>query len=196
MNKHSQTPRLIAGLGNPGREYAHSRHNAGFICLDYFAREHKLAFSHRQSQARLAIGEVAGQKIVLAKPQTFMNQSGKAIAGLLQHFDMSPVDLVVIYDDMDLPLGKIRLRPGGSAGGHHGIESIIASLGTQDFARIRVGIGHPEETADSISHVLGDFSREEEQVFAQVVPKVGEAVICLLTEGISAAMSRFNKDVA
>jgi len=190
--------KLIVGLGNPGRTYAHNRHNAGFRCLNYFARLHSIRFDHRQCRARVGIGEVRGEKLLLAKPRTFVNLSGKPVACLVRKHDIPLSDLLVIYDDLDLPLGKIRLRQAGSSGGHKGVNSIISALESKDFPRIRVGIGRPQAEAQSVSedaivnYVLNDFSPQEEAIIKPVIAKVAEAIDCFLTQGIVAAMSKFN----
>lgn len=185
--------KLIVGLGNPGEDYAQTRHNIGFNCLNHIARKHGLSFTRREAHSRLAQGQIGGQEVLLAKPFTFMNRSGAAVAALMRKYQIQPADLVVIYDDMDLPVGKLRLRPSGSAGGHHGMESIIAALGSQDFPRIRVGIGKPI-AEDAISFVLSHFTPEEKESIAQALGRVGEAVEMLLTQGVEAAMNQFNRD--
>jgi PTH1 family peptidyl-tRNA hydrolase len=184
--------RLIVGLGNPGDRYQHTRHNVGFRCIDLMAREWGISLSERRAKAVLGRGNHLGQDVVLAKPRTFMNNSGEGVAYLLTRFGAKPDDLVVVYDEMDLPLGRMRLRPNGSPAGHNGIRSIIGELGTPNFARIRVGIGHPDLRGAQVSHVLNRFSEEEAPEIARVVKQVAEAVDCLLEESITVAMNRFN----
>jgi len=190
--------KLIIGLGNPGRGYANNRHNIGFMCLNHFAKTQGIRFDKKQGQARIGSGEVAGSQVVLAKPQTYMNLSGQSVSRLVKRFNINLSDLLVIHDDLDLPLGKIRIRQGGSSGGHKGINSIIYCLDSQDFLRLRVGIGRPIEDAgevsesDIIAYVLSDLTTEEKQVITQVVPRVSEAILCLLTEGFVAAMNKYN----
>jgi len=190
--------KLIIGLGNPGREYAHNRHNIGFLCLNHFARQHDIRFDRKQGKARTGTGRVDDIEVVLAKPQTFMNRSGQSLSLLLKKFNIALDDLIVIHDDIDLPLGKIRIRRSSSSGGHKGINSIIAELGSQDFIRIRAGIGRPEPAmaeADEdkiIDYVLSDFTPEERQVVSEVVSRVSEAILCVLTEGVEVAMNRYN----
>ena len=188
--------RLIAGLGNPGRSYANNRHNIGFICLRYFARTQGIKFDKKQGLARIGTGTVAGGKVVLARPQTFMNKSGQSVSRLVRKFKVKPQDLLVIHDDLDLPLAKIRISSGSGSGGHKGINSIIAELGTQDFTRIRVGTGRPAKPNptedDIIAYVLSDFTPQERKAVNPVIPKVAEAILCLLTEGLTTAMNRFN----
>ena len=190
--------KLIAGLGNPGRIYAHNRHNIGFMCLRHFARTQGIRFDKKQGQARTGTGEVAGNKLIVARPQTHMNLSGESVIRLVNKFNISLNDLIVIHDDLDLPLGKIRLSQGSSSGGHKGIDSIITHLESQDFTRIKVGIGRPAESsakdkeAEIIDYVLSDFTPEERKTVTQVMPKVSEAILYLLTEGLTAAMNKYN----
>ena len=184
--------KLIVGLGNPGRIFSHSRHNVGFMCVDHMARKWGIKLADRRSRAVLGQGEVGGQRVVLAKPRTFMNHSGEGVVYLLTRFAGIPGDLVVIYDDMDLPLGTIRIRPGGSAAGHNGIKSIISRLATQEFPRVRVGIGGLPEGTQGMDYVLGSFSPAERPVATEAVAIVEQAVACLLLEGIQNAMNRFN----
>ena len=190
--------KLIVGLGNPGRGYANNRHNLGFMCLNHFARTQGIRFDKKQGQARIGSGEVAGSKVILAKPQTYMNRSGQSVSRLIRKFDINPDDLIIIHDDLDLPLGTIRIRRSGGSGGHKGINSIISYLESQDFPRLRIGIGRPATSLaeisenDIIAYVLSDFTPEEKQVITQVIPRASEAILCLLTEGLTAAMNKFN----
>jgi PTH1 family peptidyl-tRNA hydrolase len=190
--------KLIIGLGNPGRLYADNRHNIGFMCLNHFAKTQDIRFDKKQGQTRIGSGEVAGSQVVLAKPQTYMNLSGQSVSRLVKRFNINLSDLLVIHDDLDLPLGKIRIRQGGSSGGHKGIGSIITELGSQDFLRFRVGIGRPITSFaeisenDIITYVLSDFTSEEKQVITKVVSKLSEAVLYLLTEGLVATMNKYN----
>jgi len=190
--------KLIVGLGNPGREHTNNRHNIGFMCLNHFAKQHDIRFDRKQGKARTGTGIIAENEVVLAKPQTFMNRSGESLSLLVKKFNIALNDLLVIHDDLDLPLGKIRIRRNGSSGGHKGINSIIAELGSQAFIHIRVGIGRPEAISSEpdedkiIAYVLSDFSPEEKQTVNQVIPRVSEAILCILTEGLEAAMNKFN----
>jgi len=190
--------KLIVGLGNPGRGYANNRHNLGFMCLNHFARTQGIRFDKKQGQARIGSGEVAGSKVILAKPQTYMNRSGQSVSRLVKKFNINPDDLIIIHDDLDLPLGTIRIRRSGGSGGHKGIDSIISYLESQDFPRLRIGIGRPTTPLveisenDIIAFVLSDFTPEEKQVITQVIPRASEAILCLLTEGLAAAMNKFN----
>jgi PTH1 family peptidyl-tRNA hydrolase len=192
--------KLIVGLGNPGRAYTNNRHNIGFMCLNRFARKHGISFALKQGQARVGEGEVAGTRLILARPQTMMNLSGRSVSLLAKRRQISPEDLIIIHDDLDLPTGKIRIRQGGRSAGHKGIESIIACLGNSDFIRVRVGIGRPDSMGSAatdrdagvINHVLGNFDASENKIIAEVTGKVGEAILCLISEGLTTAMNRYN----
>jgi len=188
--------KLIVGLGNPGPGYANNRHNIGFICLNRFARTHGIKFDKNQGKARTGSGEVGGAQVVLARPQTYMNLSGESVSRLVKKFDVDPGDLIVIHDDLDLPLGKIRIRQDGGSGGHKGVKSIVASLGCTDFLRLRVGIGRPsfpEPSENDIIHfVLNAFTPEEKHIITPVIPQASEALFCLLTEGLTTAMNKYN----
>ncbi|MFH1486773.1 MAG: aminoacyl-tRNA hydrolase [Chloroflexota bacterium] len=194
--------KLIVGLGNPGRAYVHSRHNVGFQCLDHFAKVHQLSFGRRRANSRLATGNINGHQVLLAKPQTFMNRSGTSVGSLVRYLHLPLKDLLVVYDDLNLPLGKIRIRERGSAGGHNGMKSIIAALGgNQEFPRIRIGIGRPlegEEAAskkavgDMAHYVLSNFGRGEVDSMRNVWATAADAVLCILSDGIAEAMNRYN----
>ena len=187
--------KLIIGLGNPGEEYARNRHNVGFQCLDLFARRHKIEIKERRwrdrsLRARFGAGDIDGTSVVLAKPTTFMNLSGQAASQLIHRFKVTLDDTIVICDDMDLPLGKMRIRPQGGSGGHKGIASIINSLGSDGFTRIRIGIGRPEN--DEVSFVLSNFTAEDRQVIDKAIAQVCDAIDCILSEGTETAMNRYN----
>ncbi len=184
--------KLVIGLGNPGPEYAASRHNLGFMCLNYFARLHGIRLDAKQGMARTGSGTVAGRAVMLARPQTYMNSSGKAVAWLAAKFSLSPADIIVVHDDMDLPTGRLRIRQGGSAAGHRGIASIIQELGSPDFIRLRVGISHPAQSG-TCDYVLSGFTPEEKAVIDRTIPRVSDALLCLLAEGLTAAMNAFNR---
>jgi PTH1 family peptidyl-tRNA hydrolase len=187
----SRVRKLIVGLGNPGVQYAQSRHNVGFLALDRFAEPHHLTFSRRRFNALLAEGAIQDQRVLLAKPQTFMNLSGNAVGRLISFYRIPFRDIIVVYDDLDLPLGRMRLRERGSAGGHHGMESIIAAVGHGDFARLRIGIGRPPSRED-VEHVLGTFTRAEESIVKEVLARAVEALDVWLIAGLENAMNRFN----
>lgn len=188
--------KLIVGLGNPGRGYANNRHNLGFMCLNEFARQHGIRFDKKQGLARTGRGDVAGQEVILARPQTFMNHSGQSVGQLAKKCKIMSEDILVIHDDLDLPVGKIRLRRGGGAGGHKGIKSITNELGSPDFNRLRIGIGRPDfsesNEADIIDYVLSNFTAEEKRIIERVLPVASEAILYLLTEGITATMNKYN----
>ena len=184
--------RIIVGLGNPGSQYARSRHNVGFWCVDRVAIQNSIKLSRRHRSALIGEGFIEGHRAVLAKPRTFVNRSGQAVAYLLTRYGVSRDELLIIHDDMDLPLGRIRMRPSGSAGGHRGVKSVIEEAGTQDFARLRIGIGRPPLGSDEVEYVLGAMSEDETAAMDDIVERAAQSVACLLAEGITAAMNRFN----
>lgn len=183
--------RLVVGLGNPGRQYARSRHNVGFRCLDLVAERLGAKFSRRAFNAYLAMAQRGGAKVLLAKPQTFMNLSGESVGRIAHYYGLAPERLLVIYDDMDLPLGRIRIRESGSSGGHKGMQSIIHALGTDAFPRLRIGIGR-SAIVEGASYVLGRFAPEEEGALVEVLRRAADAVEVILTEGPAVAMNRYN----
>jgi PTH1 family peptidyl-tRNA hydrolase len=188
----AECPYLIVGLGNPGPEYADNRHNIGFQCVDRLARAYRVKLDRRKRQnALVGKGELEGHPLILAKPLTFMNESGQAVQRVSHWYRVPAERILLIHDDLDLPVGRIRLRPGGSSGGHKGVLSTIEALGTRDFARLRIGIGRPEwgEPAD---YVLNDFGPEQEEVMDTVRDWVVDLVPLLLEEGIEEAMNVFN----
>lgn len=185
--------KLIVGLGNPGTGYARSRHNVGFRCVDRFAQDRGLAFTRKKPDYQMAEGDVVGEKVLLLKPRTFMNESGRAVGPVTRFYHIPLTDIMVVYDDLDLPLGKLRIRSGGSSAGHRGVQSIIGVLGSDAFPRLRVGVGRPEESGrDAVGHVLGDFSAAEEKVIAEAVARVSEALLAVIQDGLDKAMTRFN----
>jgi len=190
--------KLIVGLGNPGRIYAHNRHNVGFRCLNYFAMRHSIRFDHRQCRARVGIGKIGSERLLLARPGTSMNLGGRSVACLVNKHKIPLSDLLIIYDDLDLPPGKIRLRQSGSSAGHKGMNSIISALGSEAFPRIRVGIGRPEAGEESmredavINYVLSDSCPQEETIIKPVIARVAEAIDFFISKGIEAAMGKFN----
>lgn len=184
---------LIIGLGNPGREYAGNRHNVGFHVVDRLAAHHRLSFTRRQANARVADGLIAGRRAILAKPQTFMNLSGRPVAALVRFYQIELENLLVVFDDLDLPLGTLRLRPEGGAGGHNGMRSIIEQLGAQGFPRLRIGIDRPPGRMDPADYVLQNFSRDEHAVMVEVYPRAMAAIVTWLTRGLAPAMNEFNR---
>lgn len=185
---------MVVGLGNPGAEYADTRHNAGFILADALADRWHLAF-RRAPQARVASGTVAGQPLALVKPHTYMNDSGTALVPWLAHPEFDPArDLLILVDDGALPLGTFRLRAKGSSGGHNGLESVEAALGSRVYSRLRIGIGPiPPDVTDLADWVLVPFQHAEAKALAELLPAMEDAVECWLAEGIEPAMNRFNK---
>lgn len=199
--KKNLSYRLIVGLGNPGERYARNRHNIGFMCLDNYAQKYGIRINKKQAVSRIGTGEILGCDVILAKPETFMNRSGLAVSRLRQKHQVRRENIIVVHDDLDLPPGRIRIRPVGSSAGHKGITSVIDHLGRNDFTRIRVGIGRPAGTngsagvadPDIVTYVLGDLTPEEEETFREVIPRVGEAIDLILTEGLQAAMNKYNQ---
>lgn len=188
---------MIVGLGNPGRRYARNRHNVGFQCIERLARAHQLAFDKRSRRGRLALGQIRGRPVVLLKPRTFMNESGRAVTPVARFYRVPPERMLVIYDDLDLPQGAVRLRSQGGSGGHKGMRSIITRLsGRQDFPRVRVGIGRPPGRMDPAAYVLRNFGDDERLLMNEVYDWVVRAVECWLVEGIDVAMTKFNKNLA
>ncbi|MEZ0396392.1 MAG: aminoacyl-tRNA hydrolase [Anaerolineales bacterium] len=183
---------LIVGLGNPGREYRQTRHNVGFMLLDRLAVKLDVRFTRLQAKALVADGWYQGRKILLAKPQTFMNLSGQAVQGLMRFYKLPLDHLLVAHDHLDLPFGVLRLRPDGGAGGQRGMESILERLGSDDFPRLRLGIGRPPGQMDPADYVLQDFSAAEQTVLSEMLNRAAEAVLTWVTDGLEAAMNRFN----
>ena len=190
--------RLVVGLGNPGRKYAGTRHNAGYMAVDELARQWKTEWAREKKfDAQIAKAERRGQRVILCKPETFMNASGEAVRAVADFYKAPTSRLLVVIDDADLPLGEIRLRTRGSSGGHHGLESIEQHLGTREFARLRIGIGRGQTVVREITgHVLAEFSRAERELMDKVLGRVCEQIECWIDEGISRAMNRFNGVIA
>jgi PTH1 family peptidyl-tRNA hydrolase len=185
---------LIAGLGNPGRRYQASRHNIGFLVLDRLAAVSGMSFTKRKEDALVCQGELAGSKVLLAKPQTYMNLSGRSVASLARYFAIPHAATLIILDDMDLPLGRLRLRPSGSSGGHRGLESIIERCGTQEIPRLRVGIGRPPGRQTPATFVLQDFASGVQPLLAETLERAEACIRRYLQAGIQAAMTEFNRD--
>lgn len=187
--------KLIVGLGNPGLQYERTRHNVGFRVVDRLAEKWSLKWSERRAHAMLASGTVGIEKIVLAKPLTYMNLSGESVGELARWYKLAPEDILVIYDELDLPTGKVRLRAKGSAAGHNGMRDIIAKLHTSDFPRLRVGIGHPKNSRmQGRDHVLSAASGDEAILLTDGEERAVEAVQTLLAQGVEAAMNAVNAD--
>ena len=183
---------LVVGLGNPGTRYTSTRHNVGFRFIDLMAKKSEIRLNDRRAKAVLGQGRIAGQELVLAKPRTFMNNSGEGVEYLLARFGGRPSELLVVYDEMALPTGRIRLRASRSHAGHNGIRSIISAIHTDGFPRLRIGVGPPLNGGKSVPHVLGKFSKWEEPLIARAVQDAASAVQCMLEESIDVAMNRYN----
>ena len=183
-------PAIIVGLGNPGPKYAPTRHNVGFRCIDVLAERAGISLNDRRKHAALGRGTLGGVPVVLAKPRTFMNASGLAARYLLDRFGTSPDRMLVVVDDLDLPVGKIRLRAAGSSGGHRGLDSISAEARTAAYPRLRIGIGRPD--AGAVAHVLGGFAPAEEDPLAEALERAADAVEAWAEHGVDTAMNRFN----
>ncbi len=186
---------LILGLGNPGKQYARTRHNIGFRALTQFAKSHNFPeFKlEKRFKAEVSTGDIDGEKIILAKPQTFMNLSGEAVRAILDFYKLSPADVVIVYDDVDLPFGELRLRPSGGSGGHNGIKSLIAHLSTEEFARVRIGVGNEFlEKVPTEHFVLTNFSTTEEIEIPKIERKTIDALTELVQNGLESAMNKYN----
>lgn len=183
---------IIVGLGNPGREYEITRHNAGFITVDYLAQKNGIKINKLKYKALIGEGKIAGENVVLAKPQTYMNLSGRSVKDIFEQSCVSTEKLIIIYDDMDLDLGKIRIRVRGSSGTHNGMKSVIYQLQTEEFPRIRIGIGACPAGIDAADYVLNPFSGEEQKIMGEVIRTIEEAVETIIRDGVSAAMNMYN----
>ena len=183
---------LIVGLGNPGTEYAATRHNIGFDMVTFLSDQYNIPLRSREEKALVGKGVIEGKKVILAQPQTYMNLSGESVRALMDYYKLDLDELIVIYDDISLPVGQIRIRMKGSAGGHNGIKSIIQHMGTQEFARIKIGVGGKPEGGDLVKHVLGRFSREQDAMFRDIFALAAEGVQKLLMNDPAAAMNLVN----
>ncbi len=184
--------RVIVGLGNPGREYARTRHNAGFHIVDLLAERHGLKFTKMMNRSIVAVGQIEGAKVVLAKPQTYMNDSGSSVGPIVKFYKAELPDVLVIYDELDIPLAQLRMRPFGGTGGHNGMRSITERLGSQDFPRIRVGIGRPPGRMDPKDYVLQPFNAPELELMAEAYDRAVKGIELWLTLGIDRAMNAVN----
>lgn len=183
---------LIVGLGNPGREYSETRHNVGFMAIDRLCRDLGIKITRMQSRALVGNGNMDEFKVILAKPQTFMNLSGQAIGGLVKFYKVELDDLLVIHDDIDLPLGTLRLRPAGGSAGQKGLESTMDYLGTKDFPRMRIGVGRPPGRMVAKDYVLQNFSAAEKETLQAITGRASDAVRIFIKSGLEAAMNQFN----
>lgn len=184
---------IIVGLGNPSKEYERTRHNAGFSVIDVLADRYDIGVTERKHRAFFGKGLIEGHKVILAKPQTYMNLSGESVRSLVDYYKTEPEELIIIYDDISLAPGQLRIRAKGSAGGHNGIKNIIAHLGTQEFARIKVGIGSKPRNMDLADYVLSRFSKGEQELMDQAYQQAAKAAVAMMTDGLDAAMNHFNK---
>jgi PTH1 family peptidyl-tRNA hydrolase len=184
---------LVAGLGNPGERYAATPHNVGFMVVDRLAARHAIRMTRPECQAHVGHGNIAEKPVILAKPQTFMNLSGVAVKQLLEKYEIPPSDLIVIYDELDLPWGALRIRPGGSAAGHNGAKDVIAKLGTQEFSRIRLGV-HPGSPLESgAGYLLSRMSRQQDKTLDAFIDLAADAAESVIAEGVAMSMTRFNR---
>lgn len=186
---------LIVGLGNPGRNYRNTRHNIGFMVIDQLAKDLECPLSKVQNKAIIGTCKVDGIKVILAKPQTFMNLSGNSISSLLKFYKIDFPQLLLIHDDVDVPFGQIRMRPGGGSAGQKGVESTITQLGSKAFPRLRMGIGQPPGRMDSADYVLQSFDKADENELPEFIERASSAVKCFLTDGLDTAMNRFNPKI-
>lgn len=187
---------LIVGLGNPGKEYQNTRHNIGFDLIDVIARQENISVTEKKHKALIGKGIIAGRKVILAKPQTYMNLSGESVRSLLDYYKADETEeLLVVSDDISLPPGQLRIRKKGSAGGHNGLKNIIAHLGHDSFQRIKMGVGEKPEGYDLADYVLGRFDGTDRKIMDQAALAAADAVRLILTEGADAAMNLYNKKV-
>jgi PTH1 family peptidyl-tRNA hydrolase len=187
--------RLIVGLGNPGPEYQWTPHNLGFLAVDELANRSVIRVERPEGKALVGFGKVAGQDVILAKPQTYMNLSGVSVRDLLERYELGPEDLLVMFDERDLPWGMIRIGERGSPGTHNGAKSVISALGTQEFARLRLGCGPDHPVGDLATYILRPMKKADLEVAAEMVVKAGDAVETILTQSIAAAMNKYNRRV-
>lgn len=183
---------IIAGLGNPTKEYSGTRHNIGFEVIDRLADDCRIDVSMKKHKAICGKGYIGGQKVILCKPQTYMNLSGESIRELADYYKVAPEDIIIIFDDISLEPGQLRIRAKGSAGGHNGIKSIIAHLGTQEFPRVKVGVGEKPKGWDLADYVLSRFGGEDRKVMDEAVKEASSAVMMMITDGVDVAMNKYN----
>lgn len=186
---------LIVGLGNPGREYKDNRHNVGFMLIDRLSVRLNARMSRMQAKSLVASIKYEDDRLILAKPQTYMNLSGQSIQGLARFYKLPLENVIVAHDDLDLPFGAIRIRPGGGAGGQKGIASTIERLGTKEFRRLRIGIGRPPDRMDPAAYVLQDYARTDLPLLSEILDRAADAVLTFVTEGLNTAMNKFNGDI-
>jgi peptidyl-tRNA hydrolase, PTH1 family len=184
---------LVAGLGNPGKEYENTPHNLGFLVVDRLAESNGIRVSRKENLAFVGLGAIKQKRVALAKPQTFMNLSGSSVKGLLERYGLTPDHLLLVYDELDLPWGSLRIKPKGSAAGHNGVKNVIASLGTTEFPRLRVGIRPNHQVEDGARFVLSAFKKAQKQELEETVGRAAEAVESILAEGVEKSMTVFNR---
>ncbi len=185
--------KIIVGLGNPGRKYARTRHNAGFMAVDELVRGVGMELGQEKCRCLLGRGRIGAEHVVIAKPQTYMNESGLAVSALFKEFYASAENLIVIHDEIDLQLGTVRVKSGGGHGGHNGLRSIIENIGTAEFIRVRVGVGRPTQDMDAADYVLSPFLRDEQQAAAEAVARAAEAVTMIIEQGVTKTMNAVNQ---
>lgn len=186
---------LVAGLGNPGEQYAATPHNLGFLVVDVLAARHSMRMSRTECQAVIGQGSIGGKPVLLAKPQTFMNLSGVAIKPLMTKNELEPKDLILVYDELALPWGSLRIRPNGSAAGHNGVQDVIEKIGTQEFPRVRLGVhpGHRLTEGKGADYLLSRFTRRQNETLDELIGLAADATESIIAEGVSMSMTRFNR---
>jgi PTH1 family peptidyl-tRNA hydrolase len=184
---------LVVGLGNPGEEYENTPHNLGFRVIDLLAERNSIRVNRNDSKALMGVGEIAGKPVMLAKPQTFMNLSGTSVEPLMVKHSLTPADLILVYDELDLPCGELKIKPRGSAAGHHGPESVIDRLGTTDFVRVRLGINPGYKLRDGAEYLLSPIKRSEREQAEELVGRGADAVTSIIAEGVEKSMTKFNR---
>lgn len=184
---------LVAGLGNPGEEYEYTPHNLGFLVVDRLAEAHSIRVSRKENDARVGLGSIRGKRVALAKPQTYVNESGRSLKGLLERYELEADHLVVVYDELDLPWGALRIRSQGSAAGHNGMKSVIAHLGTQSFPRVRVGVDRGSQGGRGAGYLLSRLKRSGRQEMEEMADRAAAAVETIIAEGVEKSMAMFNR---
>lgn len=187
--------KIVVGLGNPDKKYEGTRHNIGFVAIDYLARKYNISVDTKKHKGLIGKGMIDGQKVLLVKPQTYMNLSGECLRSIMDFYKLYPEDFIIIYDDINLDVGRIRIRKKGSAGGHNGIKSIISHLGGQDFPRLRIGVGEKPKGMDLANYVLGKFSKGENEIYDKLMPNVAGAIECMVWDDVDKAMNDYNKSI-
>jgi|SRR5579871_1634242 len=184
---------LVVGLGNPGEEYENTPHNLGFRVIDLLAERHTIRVNRKDSKALMGVGEIAGQPVMLAKPQTFMNLSGTSVEPLMAKHTLAAADLILVYDELDLEWGEMKIKPRGSAAGHHGVESVIAHLGTTEFVRVRLGINPGRKLQDGAEYLLSPIKRSQQEQAEELIGRGADAVTSIIADGVEKSMTKFNR---